>query len=202
MGKLHSRGSLANLERDFCLYIKQQGKVSATVQQYMQQVRRFLKYIGNQRVDRISDDVVRAFFNQLGGGKPNRNINALVIGQFLRFAAAQNPLPAMVDRGSAMAPVPLVKDRKELALRQTWAADKLVEQKEAGDDLIAKLARKVIDHYLYFQARIKGEPENLDDLYRFADECRELIQTNLPLFMGLSAQGRNIHSLIDERVQK
>jgi len=68
--------------------------------------------------------------------------------------------------------------------------------------LIAKLARKLIDHYLYFQGRIKGEPENLDDVVRFADECRELIESNLPLFMGLSAQGRNVHSKIDERVQK
>ena len=90
----------------------------------------------------------------------------------------------------------------ELALRQRWSLDKLIDQKGKDDDLIAKLARKVIDHYLYFQARLKGGPENLDDLCRFADECRELIESNLPLFMSLSAQGRNIHSVIDERVQQ
>ena len=166
----------------------------------MSTVRRFLKYVGNQRLDRIGDDVVRQFFNQLSGGKGNKTYNAWIIGQFLKFAAAER-LPATVDRGSAMAPARAV-NKNELALRQSWAVDKLLQQKEDGEDLIAKLARKVIDHYLYFQARIQGEPENLDDLYRFADECRELIQTNLPLFMNLSAQGRNIHSIIDERVQK
>jgi hypothetical protein len=49
---------------------------------------------------------------------------------------------------------------------------------------------------------MKGEPENLDDVYRFADECKELIESNLALFMKLSAQGRNVHSAIDERVQR
>jgi hypothetical protein len=93
-------------------------------------------------------------------------------------------------------------DVKELALRQQWAADKLAEQKEAGDDLIAKLARKVIDHYLYFQGRIAGKPEDLDDIHRFAAECQELIQANLILFMSLSAQGKNIHPLINERVYR
>ena len=40
---------------------------------------------------------------------------------------------------------------------------------------------------------------SLDDaLY----ECRELIESNLQLFMGLSAGGRNIHSKIDERVNR
>ena len=97
---------------------------------------------------------------------------------------------------------PAPSSRKELALRRQWSVDKLIEQKEAADDLTAKLARKVIDHYLFFQSRMRGEPENLDDICRFADECRELIESNLPLFMGLSAQGRNVHSKIDERVQK
>jgi hypothetical protein len=99
--------------------------------------------------------------------------------------------------------IPAVKDEKEVALRQIWAVEKLIQQKETCDDLIAKLARRVIDHYLFFQARLQGgEPESMEDLYRLSDECREVIQNNLPLFLGLSAQGRNIHSLIDERVQK
>ena len=200
MRKAGPKGSAANLERDFRLHLEKKGNLNdVSLRQYIAMVRRFLKYVGNERLDRISDDTVRAFFNDMG--KPSRPTNAVIIGQFLRFAAAQT-LTATVDRGSAMAPALAVKDRKELALRQSWAADKLVQQKEACDNLIAMLARKVIDHYLYFQARIKGEPENLDDLYRFADECRELIQTNLPLFMSFSAQGRNIHSIIDERVQK
>ena len=63
--------------------------------------------------------------------------------------------------GSAMAPARAVKDKKELALRQSWAVDKLVQQKEDGEDLIAKLARKVIDHYLYFQGRIRASRKTL-----------------------------------------
>jgi hypothetical protein len=94
------------------------------------------------------------------------------------------------------------QSEKEKKLRQRWAVDKLAEQKGSGQDLIAKLARRVIDHYLYFQNRIKGEEENLDDLVRFAEDCRELIESNLTLFMSLSAGGRNIHSKIDERVQR
>ena len=79
---------------------------------------------------------------------------------------------------------------------------KLREQKESDDDLIAKLARKVIDHYLFFQTLLKTDDIDLDTVSRFADECRDLVETNLPLFMSLSAQGRNIHSAIDERVQR
>jgi hypothetical protein len=96
-------------------------------------------------------------------------------------------------------------DEKEVALRQSWAVDKLIQQREVADDLIAKLARRVIDHYLFFQARLQGGPdcpESIDELTRLSDECRHVIQTNLPLFLGLSAQGRNIHSLIDERILK
>ena len=37
---------------------------------------------------------------------------ASIVNQFLRFAAAQT-LPVTVDRGSEMAPVPLVKDKKK-----------------------------------------------------------------------------------------
>jgi len=89
-----------------------------------------------------------------------------------------------------------------LALRRTWAVDRLLEQKVTSEDLIAKLGRKVIDHYVYFQSRLKDEPENLDDIERFAAECRELIESNFELFMALSKSGRNIRSAIDERVQR
>ena len=104
-------------------------------------------------------------------------------------------------RGSEAIPAPVVRSKKELALRERWSIDKLIEQKRTDDDLIAKLARKVIDHYLYFQGHMKGEPENLDEVYRFAAECKELIESNLALFMELSAQGHTVHSRIDERVQ-
>jgi len=87
-------------------------------------------------------------------------------------------------------------------MREKWALEKLVDEKEKADDLIAALARRVIDHYVYFGKRLKGEADDLDELARFADDCREIIERNLPLFMGLSAGGRNLHPKIDERVQK
>jgi hypothetical protein len=86
-------------------------------------------------------------------------------------------------------------------LSQRWTMDKLLAQKKKDDDMIARLARKVIDGYLLGQRQIKGDV-NLDDVYRYVDECRELIESNLALFMSLFAAGRNIHSAIDERVNR
>lgn len=93
-------------------------------------------------------------------------------------------------------------DRKEVALRQKWAVDKLAAEKEAGEDLIARLARKLIDHYVFFEQLTRGEELNLDTVHRFAAEAQELIASNLPLFMQLSVQGKNTHPIIDERVQR
>jgi Phage integrase, N-terminal SAM-like domain len=194
---------------DFRQHLIATGLSKHTIETCISGVRGFLRHIGNERhLDRISEESVRSFF----AGIDNRNTRrrrASDVSQFLNFALSRLPV-VINNRGNASggskkvppetpAPAP---SKKELALRRQWSVDKLSEQKEAADDLTAKLARKVIDHFLYFQDRLKGEPENLDDLCRFADECRELIQSNLPLFMTLSAQGRNIHSAIDERVQK
>jgi site-specific recombinase XerD len=168
-----------------------------TIESYISGVRGFLKHIGNEeRLDRISEESVRSFFAGIDNHNTRRT-RAAEVSRFLIFATAR--LPVVINNRGAPATAP---SKKELALRRQWSVDKLTEQKKAADDLTAKLARKLIDHYLYFQDRLKGGPENLDDLCRFADECRELIQSNLPLFMELSAQGRNIHSVIDERVQK
>ena len=186
------------IEANFKQHLIAAGKAKDTVNVYMATVRRFLKHVGNERIDRISEEVTRSFFAGIKD-RGTRRMNAMPIGQFLNFAAAR--LPVVVTARGAESPRARPPTKKELALRQKWTLDKLEEQTENDADLIAKLARKLIDHYLYFQGRIKGEPENLDDVQRFADECRDLIETNLPLFMGLSAQGRNIHSKIDERVQ-
>jgi hypothetical protein len=191
-------GEESEIEREFALHLGKTGN-ARTVDSYLRTVRRFLKHVGEASVDRISEEKTRAFF--ANKAKATRYQEVRVIGEFLAFAAAR--LPAVIDnRGSATAPVPAVRNKKELALRQRWSADTAIEKKRTDDDLIAKLARKLIDHYVYFQGRMKGEPENLDDVYRFADECKELIENNLPLFMSLSAQGRNIHSKIDERIQR
>jgi hypothetical protein len=187
------------------------------IAQYVSCVRRFLKFVGaDTEFDRLSPETVKAFFQQLGGGEKNKRQYPMIIGRFLRFVASGYPQsPAIRPRSRAMLDSPqmderegrdrdpvAIQDDKTLALRQTWAVDRLKEQKEAGEDLIAKLGRKLIDHYLYFQSRLQGGPESIDELYRLSDECRELIQTNLPLFISFSAQGRNLHSIIDEKVQK
>jgi hypothetical protein len=164
-----------------------------------------LRYIGNEPLDRVSEERMREWFEQEFGQRTKQGqVQAgVAISQFLKFAAARLPVVVTAKGlGSKAAPAPAVQTKKELTLRRQWALDKLTDDKEKTDDLIAQLARKLIDHYLYFQGRMKGETENLDEVYRFTDECRELIEKNLPLFMGLSADGRNIHSKIDERVQR
>ena len=47
-----------------------------------------------------------------------------------------------------------------------------------------------------------GGQADLDEVARFADEAREIIESHLPLFMGLSAAGLNVHPRIDERMQR
>ncbi len=190
----HNRTSI---ESEFRKHLKAAGVKSKTRWTYMAIVRKFLKHIGDTRLERLSEELTRAFFHGLKG--KDRTQNAMVVSKFLTFAARGLPVP--VNARGAESPRAPAPTKKKLALRQKWTLDRLVEQKESDDDLIAKLARKLIDHYLYFQGRIKGKPDNLDDLVRFADDCRELIESNLSLFMSLSAQGRNIHSKIDERVQ-
>ena len=177
---------------DFERHLKTGKAAPRSVCNYLRMLEKFLLHVGDIGIDRISEDLTRSYFAGIKNAT-ERELSANIVRRFLRFTAGR--LPVVVS--SAAAP----KSTKEIAHRARWTLDKLAEQKNRDDDLIAKLARKVIDHYLYFQGRMKGQPENLDDVYRFADECRELIEGNLPLFMQLSAGGRNIHSKIDERVQ-
>jgi Phage integrase, N-terminal SAM-like domain len=189
MGKTH-QDPLA----DFKQHLIIAGKSEVTIEEYLRTVRRFLRHVGNERPERISEELTRSFF--AGMKSKTRRFYATVVSQFLNFSVSRLPVPVNA-RGAES---PRAPTKKEIALRQRWSVDKLIEQKQSADDLIAKLARKVIDGYLLSQQVVKGN-HNLDDFVRFADECRELIETNLPLFMSLSAQGRNIHSAIDERVQ-
>lgn len=184
---------------DFEAHLLAKGLAAHTVHNYLLGVGSFLASVGNQPIERITEEQTREYFDSIKNPN-NRRQHAMIISRFLTFAATK--LPAVLSAtGADMAPLAR-QSEKEIELRKGWAVAKLVEQKGSGEDLIAKLARRVIDHYLYFQNRLKGEPENLDDLVRFADDCRELIESNLALFMSLSAGGRNIHSAIDERVQK
>ena len=189
---------LTGIEADFVTHLKGSGLADGTVYQYSVIVGLFLAHIGNRRIDQISEAEVRTFFQRYKDSSTKRCYGS-VVSQFLKFAHTCLTVP-VTARGE-QSPRAVAPSKKELALRQQWSLDKLIRDKASGDDLIAKLARKVIDGYLICQREIKGE-QNLDDLVRYVDECRELIEANLPLFMGLSAQGKNIHSAIDERVQK
>jgi hypothetical protein len=187
------------LIEDFKQSLIAAGKSKLTVKQTMEIVRRFLRHAGDTRLERVSEDLARAFFERYTGN--TRSHYASVISQFLRFAARD--LPALIDDpGSERIPVPSVKDRKEIAMRQAWEVEKQTEQREGEENLIARLARQLINHYVFFKRRIKGAPEDPDELYRFAGECEELIRDNLQLFMELSAKGLNVHAIINERSQQ
>lgn len=177
---------------EFRRHLKASGLKPRTVQIYVGKVRSFLNAVGT-RLDRVTEDQTRAYFAKFTNRQ--RTYNAMVIKAFLAFEASR--LPVVVDKR-----VPKPAAKRDAALQRRWSADKLTQQKQKDDDLIAQLARKVIDAYIYFESRMKGEPENLDDVYRLRDEFKDIIERNLGLFMGLSAQGRNIHSAIDERVQR
>jgi hypothetical protein len=129
----------------------------------------------------------------------------VVISEFLKFAAARLPVVVKAKGQGFNPPVPAARDERELALRRQWEADKLEEKREAGETVTAKLARSVIDSFLYFQSRLndRESAESIDELMRLRDNCQELIQSNLALFMTLSAQGKNLHPIIDiERVKR
>lgn len=185
---------------DYRRELKPRGWQKRSIQLRLHYCRRFLKFIGpTQDPAKVSAETVKAFLEL-----PRRSAATVMnykhaVASFLKFVGERLPAPKGWHAAAAL-PVP-AKNPQELALNRQWSLEKLIEQKETDADVIAKLARKVIDHYLYFQGRLKGETENLDDVCRFADECKELIEQHLPLFMKLSAQGRNIHSKIDERVQ-
>jgi len=167
-----------------------------TIANYLCYVRRFLKAVG----DRPSDRDAREFFKRYKT-KGARKQAVHVISRWIKFSAAR--LPVVVGQGALPPPAPRKLTRKELALREKWTAEKLTHAKEAAEELNAKLARKVIDHYLFFQRLMKtGGQADLDEVARFADEAREIIESHLPLFMGLSAAGLNVHPRIDERMQR
>jgi hypothetical protein len=46
---------------DFELHLKESGKTPTTVCNYARLVRQFLKFVGNESPERISEDLVRAF---------------------------------------------------------------------------------------------------------------------------------------------
>lgn len=184
---------LADFERE----LKRTGKSKNTIRCYLNMCRSFLGFIGEQDVRLLTAETVKAFFDRGKLAKLSVRSYTNAIAEFLRFVAKHAPAPRARSLPAAEKPQPT--GAATLALRDAWAADRRKEQADAGDDLVAKLGRKLIDHYLYFQSRLSGAPDSVDELNRLSDECRELLQKHLPLFLSLSAQGRNIHPKIDER---
>jgi hypothetical protein len=119
---------------------------------------------------------------------------ATAIRQFLQFTSAHPSIAVVEDQ----APQAAGQNQQEPTMPQQWLLEKLIDDKSRTDDLIAKLGGKLMDHYLYFQSRIKGEGENMDNICRLADEAQHLIESNLALFIHLSSGGRKIHKTILE----
>lgn len=198
---------LTALEKEFQERLRLQGKTTSTRKHYMNYIHRFMRYVGGEPLHRLTGEQMKYFFEQEFGhwGKSTQVIASAVVTQFVRFAVAQSlPVPVVVNRReSKAAPAPVldpVRDAREIALRQKWSFDRLLLEKEKGDDLIAALGRQLVNHYLFFQSLLSQTPLNLDEVIRLADECRETIDSNLSLFLKLSALGKNLGPKINERI--
>jgi len=184
----------------FRAQLEQEKLTPGTVAAYLGYVRGFLKFTGDRPVTQLGEDEVRPFFERYKT-KQAKYQSTCVINRYIKFTAAR--LPVVMNSGGRDAPrLPTVKNRREMALRQSWEVERQLEEREAEEMLIAKLVRQLVNHYLFFKRRIKGGPEDVDELYRFTAECEQLIQDNLQLFMELSEKGLNVHSLINQRAQR
>jgi integrase-like protein len=191
----------APLLEEFKESLQAAGNTKSSVKMYTYWAKRFLTHVGGKPINQVTEAEVENLFVTLRNlNKASRRTAISSVSKFIKFAAAG--LPVVMGKGGELPPAPAPKNKKALALRDKWAIEKLAEEKQKADDLITALTRRVIDHYLYFGKRLKGEPDDLDELARFADDCREIIERNLQLFVGLSAGGRNLHPKIDERVQR
>src|SRR6478672_3873464 len=108
---------------DFRAHLLAEGKSAGTARQYVSLVRRFLKHVGETRVERITEEMARAYFATIKN-KHSRQCAANAISIYLHFAATR--LPVVVNaRGAepsrASAPVPA-------KLQQRWSTDKLIKQ--------------------------------------------------------------------------
>ena len=172
------------LLNDFKQHLIASGKSEHTASLYTQRVAGFVKYVAEQRIGKITEELGRSYIAGIKD-KRTKHGNTMAVRQFVKFAA-QLPLPLNADAEEDKAPLRSAQSQRESALSQEWLLEKLIDEKTHTDDLVGKLGRKVMDHYLYFQGRIKGE-ENLEHVYRLADETRKLIESNLELFFRLSS---------------
>ena len=79
------------IEAEFRKHLKAAGVKPNTRWKYMGIVRRFLKHIGDTRLERLSEDLTRSFFD--GSKGTDRKTSASAVSQFLTFAMARLPVP-------------------------------------------------------------------------------------------------------------
>src|SRR6266536_1333630 len=101
---------------DFKQHLIASGKLKSTVETYISAVRRFLKHVGNERLDRISVEIVRSFFAKIDNHH-TRSAHVMVVSQFLHFAHARLPVVIAARREQS----PRAPPKKELALRRQWS---------------------------------------------------------------------------------
>ena len=179
---------------DFKQHMIASGKSEHTATLYAQRVAGFLKHLTEQRIEKITEDSAQSYIAGIKDKRTKRG-KVIAVHQFLKFAA-QRSFPVRTKEDEA--PLPSTQSQPEVALTQQWLLEKLIDEKSRSDDLIAALACKLMDHYLYFQSRITGGGDNLDSICRLADEAKQLIQSNLALFIRLSSGGRSINRTIPE----
>jgi len=167
------------------------GKSEHTASLYTQRVAAFLKKLGVEKIKKITHGSAQSYIAGIKDKRTARG-SAIAIHQFLNFSAPTR-LVEMIGDDEALAG----SSQEETALPNQWLLEKLIDEKSRSDDLIATLAHHLMDHYLYFQSRIRGE-ENLKTVSRLADESRNLIESNLALFMRISSGGRETHKTIPE----
>ncbi|HEX7231634.1 MAG TPA: phage integrase N-terminal SAM-like domain-containing protein [Candidatus Binatia bacterium] len=180
------------LLNDFKQHLIASGKSEDTASLYAQRIARFLSH-ADWPPEKITAELVRTFLNRIKDKRTKRGC-AMAVQQFLKFTAAHSTLISREDQSSK----PPGEGQQETVPPQQWLVEKLVDEKARSDELIATLARKLMDHYLYFQRRIKAEQEDPDYVCRLADEAKQLIESNLALFIRLFSSGREVDRTIPE----
>jgi hypothetical protein len=137
------QSSLAALLPDFERHLKQHS-AKTTVDNYMRIARRFVAFIGNEPVQGLTEDVVAEFFKDVGATSHYKKNAGMVIGHLLRFALLRLLVPAGKRGPTVPAPDDPVQDAREIALRERWNFDRLLQEKERGDDVIAMLGLGIL----------------------------------------------------------
>jgi hypothetical protein len=180
------------LLNDFKQDLIASGKSEDTASLYAQRIARFLRH-ADWPPEKITAELVWTFLNRIKD-KRTKCGYAMAVQQFVKFTAAHPSLISREDQSSK----PPAQGQQETIPPQQWLVEKLVDEKTRSDELIATLARKLMDHYLYFQNRIKGDGEDPDYVCRLAEEAKQLIESNLALFIRLFSSGRELDRTIPE----